>query len=125
MLDGFLQFSLQIFHRSIFKPSGSKRPFCDHNSDYRDCSTDKKVNFIVSMQENDLAKAEQEGLTKKFKLESAFTLTSMVSIIQYPFLLHVLTVTKAMFCKLCKYDTAFNDLFHLFVFYIFFIFHEY
>jgi len=47
-------------------------------SDYRDCSTDKKVDFVVSMQENDLAKAEQEGLVKKFKLESSISLTSMV-----------------------------------------------
>lgn len=30
------------------------------------------------MQENDLAKAEQEGIIKKFKLESSLTLSSMV-----------------------------------------------
>ena len=51
---------------------------CAFFSDYKDFGTDKTVKFSVSMSEEELASAEQEGLTKKFKLECNINCSSMV-----------------------------------------------
>ncbi|XP_076055867.1 DNA topoisomerase 2 isoform X2 [Oratosquilla oratoria] len=47
-------------------------------SDYKEYNTDTTVKFVVSMTEDRLAKAEEEGLHKLLKLQSTIGLTTMV-----------------------------------------------
>lgn len=47
-------------------------------NDYKEYHTDTTVRFIVQLSENNLAKAQTEGLHKVFKLQSSYTTTSMV-----------------------------------------------
>ena len=46
--------------------------------DYKEYHTDTTVHFVVSMTEENLAQAEQEGILKKFKLETSIATSSMV-----------------------------------------------
>ena len=48
-------------------------------SDYKEYNTDTKVNFKVTMAEEDLATMEGQGLKKKFNLTSSINLSNMVS----------------------------------------------
>lgn len=48
-------------------------------SDYKEYNTDTTVRFIVTMANDKLAAAEQEGLHKVFKLQTTISLTSMVA----------------------------------------------
>ncbi|KAH8018804.1 hypothetical protein HPB51_012194 [Rhipicephalus microplus] len=47
-------------------------------SDYKEYHTDTTVRFVVTMAEEKLAKAREEGLHKAFKLQTTFTTSSMV-----------------------------------------------
>lgn len=47
-------------------------------TDYKEYHTDATVRFVVTMPENNLRKAESEGLHKAMKLQTTFTTTSMV-----------------------------------------------
>ncbi|KAG8228870.1 hypothetical protein J437_LFUL007607 [Ladona fulva] len=47
-------------------------------TDYKEYNTDTSVRFVVSMSEEKLAKAEEEGLHKMFKLQTQLSSTSMV-----------------------------------------------
>lgn len=47
-------------------------------SDYKEYHTDATVRFVVTLPENNLRKAESEGLHKAMKLQTTFTTTSMV-----------------------------------------------
>lgn len=46
--------------------------------DYKEYNTDTTVRFVVQMDERNLAKAEDEGLHKTFKLQTTIATTSMV-----------------------------------------------
>ena len=46
--------------------------------DYKEHHTDTTVKFEVSLSAENLAKAEQEGLYKKFNLESSIPISNMV-----------------------------------------------
>ncbi|XP_014286491.1 DNA topoisomerase 2 [Halyomorpha halys] len=48
-------------------------------TDYKEYNTDTTVRFIVTMTNDKLATAEQEGLHKVFKLQTTISLTSMVA----------------------------------------------
>ncbi|KAL1432034.1 hypothetical protein MTO96_013397 [Rhipicephalus appendiculatus] len=47
-------------------------------SDYKEYHTDTTVRFVVTMAEDKLAKAREEGLHKAFKLQTSLTTSSMV-----------------------------------------------
>ncbi|XP_049267876.1 DNA topoisomerase 2-beta [Rhipicephalus sanguineus] len=47
-------------------------------SDYKEYHTDTTVRFVVTMTEDKLAKAREEGLHKTFKLQTSLTTSSMV-----------------------------------------------
>ena len=49
------------------------------SSDYKEYHTDVSVKFIVSLTAQQLNKAEEEGLHKKFKLETPWSATNIVS----------------------------------------------
>ena len=46
--------------------------------DYKEYHTDTKVHFVVSLTEQNMRKAEEEGLEKKFKVVSSISLSNMV-----------------------------------------------
>ena len=52
--------------------------FC-YLSDYKEYHTDTTVKFIVTMTREQLAKAEQDGLHKIFKLDNTINTSTMVS----------------------------------------------
>lgn len=47
-------------------------------TDYKEYHTDATVRFVITLPENNLRKAESEGIHKTFKLQTTFTTTSMV-----------------------------------------------
>ncbi|KAJ3222418.1 DNA topoisomerase 2 [Clydaea vesicula] len=47
-------------------------------SDYKEYHTDSMVHFVVTLTEENLAKAEAEGLEKKFKLTTSLAISNMV-----------------------------------------------
>lgn len=47
-------------------------------TDYKEYHTDTTVRFVVTMTEENLAKAREEGLHKAFKLQTSLTTSSMV-----------------------------------------------
>lgn len=46
--------------------------------DYREYHTDTAVHFVVTMTEDNMQKAEEEGLEKRFKMTSQISLSNMV-----------------------------------------------
>ena len=46
--------------------------------DYKEYHTDTTVKYLITMTPEELAKAEQEGLHKKFKLQTSMKTTNMV-----------------------------------------------
>ena len=49
--------------------------FC---SDYKEYHTDTRVKFVVKMSQEKLAKAEEAGLHKVFKLQTTISTSTMV-----------------------------------------------
>ncbi|RWS16275.1 DNA topoisomerase 2-beta-like protein [Dinothrombium tinctorium] len=48
-------------------------------TDYKEYHTDATVRFVISMSEANLAKAEEQGMHKTFKLQTSMSTTSMVA----------------------------------------------
>ena len=46
--------------------------------DYKEYHTDSTVNFVVTLTESEMAKAEKEGLEKAFKLVSSLSTLNIV-----------------------------------------------
>ena len=53
--------------------------YVPHCSDYKEYHTDKTVKFVVKMSAEKLAKAEQEGLHKLFKISNTISTNQFVS----------------------------------------------
>lgn len=53
-----------------------KQPACI--KDYKEYHTDTTVNFLITLSEDQMAKAEAEGLDKRFKLSTTLTTSNMV-----------------------------------------------
>lgn len=68
----------QSYKESVLEPmlGGEKQP--QIIQDYKEYHTDTTVKFVVKLKENDLARLEEQGLHKAFKLQNTISLGSMV-----------------------------------------------
>lgn len=62
------------FLEELITPKDKKAPFI---TDYKEYHTDTSVHFVITMPPANLAKAEEEGIVKKFKLASKISCSNM------------------------------------------------
>ena len=62
------------FLEELIAPKDKKAPFI---TDYKEYHTDTSVHFVITMPPANLAKAEEEGIVKKFKLASKISCSNM------------------------------------------------
>lgn len=85
-----------------------KIKFCI-SRDYKEYHTDTTVKFVVKMTAENLAKAEEQGLHKVFKLQNSLTTNSMVIFLSFVYF--SVTVVKSWngFILVCQVVNSLSD----------------